>query len=109
MPGAPHRVSVRGKAVNLNFVSIFGRNLRRLILSKNKTYRFLYILQQNHNVLIFTAFGHVSGSSCSGNATSNCNRALHTTGNPTDVSYQRRLLYSHRFKVRYTVTNDIRV
>jgi hypothetical protein len=30
---------VRGKAVDLKIVSIFGRNLRRLLL-KNKTYMF---------------------------------------------------------------------
>jgi hypothetical protein len=33
---SPHRVSERGKVVNLDFVSIFSQNLRRLILLKNK-------------------------------------------------------------------------
>ena len=54
---SPHRVSVRGKVVNLKFVSILGQNLRRLKLLKNKMYKFLSTLKCNHNVLVFMAFG----------------------------------------------------
>ena len=54
---SPHRVSVRGKVVNLKFVSILGQNLRRLKLLKNKMYKFLSTLKCDHNVLFFMAFG----------------------------------------------------
>ena len=56
---SPHRVSIHGKVVNLKLCFNLGRNPGRLILEKQKTYKFYSILQRDHDLLILIRFGHI--------------------------------------------------
>ena len=54
---SPHRASERGKAIKFEMCFNFGRDIERLIVSKEIIYKVLSILRCDHDVRSFIVFG----------------------------------------------------